>query len=227
MKRGLDSLILTFVVAFLLPFSFLASPFSAYAKRGCCSWHGGVCGCDTSVGRQICCDGTYSPSCVCAYIPPKTTRKPPQPKFPAETQAKLSFFANEDGTWNIEMEVLDTSPTKYSAVISKCAGCDPGPLVDFYSNKFNFQNVQPGRWYVNVKKEISGQWSNVVYWTIDVPEWRPPTPTISYTNISDSPNDSDNTRGQSSNNSGPFLGLLVALLGAKSVYYLIKKNLSQ
>lgn len=35
------------------------------ARRGCCSWHDGVCGCDSNVGRLICCDGTYSPSCGC------------------------------------------------------------------------------------------------------------------------------------------------------------------
>ena len=33
------------------------------ARSGCCSWHGGVCGC--SGGRQICCDGVPSPSCTC------------------------------------------------------------------------------------------------------------------------------------------------------------------
>lgn len=32
-------------------------------KSGCCSWHGGVCGC--SGGRQVCCDGTLSPTCTC------------------------------------------------------------------------------------------------------------------------------------------------------------------
>ncbi len=32
-------------------------------QRGCCSHHGGVCGC--SNGRQKCCDGTLSPSCQC------------------------------------------------------------------------------------------------------------------------------------------------------------------
>jgi len=32
-------------------------------KRGCCSWHDGVCGC--SGGRTQCCDGTQSPSCTC------------------------------------------------------------------------------------------------------------------------------------------------------------------
>lgn len=33
-------------------------------RRGCCSWHGGVCGC-SSGGRVECCDGTLSPSCRC------------------------------------------------------------------------------------------------------------------------------------------------------------------
>ena len=33
-------------------------------RRGCCSWHNGVCGCSDN-GRIICCDGTYSPSCRC------------------------------------------------------------------------------------------------------------------------------------------------------------------
>ena len=34
------------------------------ARSGCCSWHGGVCGC-TYNGRVICCDGSISPSCRC------------------------------------------------------------------------------------------------------------------------------------------------------------------
>ena len=32
-------------------------------RRGCCSHHGGVCGC--SHGSAVCCDGSYSPSCGC------------------------------------------------------------------------------------------------------------------------------------------------------------------
>lgn len=35
-----------------------------YAQRGCCSHHGGVAGCSSN-GRQICNDGTLSPSCTC------------------------------------------------------------------------------------------------------------------------------------------------------------------
>jgi hypothetical protein len=39
--------------------------FARNGNQGCCSWHGGVGGCDTSVGRLVCSDGLYSPSCGC------------------------------------------------------------------------------------------------------------------------------------------------------------------
>ena len=35
------------------------------ARSGCCSWHEGVCGCNTAVGKLQCCDGATSPSCGC------------------------------------------------------------------------------------------------------------------------------------------------------------------
>jgi len=61
MKR----LIIIILVVFL---SIFASFRIIDAKSGCCSWHGGVSHCDTSVGRQVCNDGTYSPSCTCAKV---------------------------------------------------------------------------------------------------------------------------------------------------------------
>jgi hypothetical protein len=40
-----------------------------FAGQGCCSWHGGECGCQD--GRDVCCDGTFSPSCTCHNeVPP-------------------------------------------------------------------------------------------------------------------------------------------------------------
>ena len=39
-------------------------PLSVNAQRGCCSSHRGVVGCSPD-GRQICGDGTLSPSCTC------------------------------------------------------------------------------------------------------------------------------------------------------------------
>lgn len=39
-------------------------PNPVLAARGCCSSHGGVVGCSPS-GKQVCADGTLSPSCTC------------------------------------------------------------------------------------------------------------------------------------------------------------------
>lgn len=39
-------------------------PVGVNAQRGCCSHHGGVAGC--SGGRQVCNDGTLSPTCTCS-----------------------------------------------------------------------------------------------------------------------------------------------------------------
>jgi hypothetical protein len=36
--------------------------------RGCCSWHGGECGCQG--GRELCCDGSLSPTCTCHQARP-------------------------------------------------------------------------------------------------------------------------------------------------------------
>lgn len=35
-------------------------------RRGCCSHHGGVYGCDQASGMMRCNDGTLSPTCTCA-----------------------------------------------------------------------------------------------------------------------------------------------------------------
>lgn len=48
--------VLLFLVLFFIP--------TVNAQRGCCSHHGGVAGC-SSGGRQICRDGSYSPTCTC------------------------------------------------------------------------------------------------------------------------------------------------------------------
>ena len=46
---------------------------TASARSGCCSHHGGVQGCEQSSGRQVCRDGTYSPSCRCETGQPNAT----------------------------------------------------------------------------------------------------------------------------------------------------------
>lgn len=53
-----------FILIFLV---FNCFSLNAEARRGCCSWHGGVAGCDVNTGHQLCRDGTDSPSCLCGY----------------------------------------------------------------------------------------------------------------------------------------------------------------
>lgn len=62
------------------------------ARRGCCSWHGGVCGCSES-GRQVCCDGTLSPSCGCSISKPKVQS---QRKVQDEPIIKATRSANSE-----------------------------------------------------------------------------------------------------------------------------------
>lgn len=80
---------LLFIIALVI-WSLVVVKF-AYAKSGCCSWHGGVSGCDTSTGRQVCNDGTYSPSCTCAYIPPKPAYTPPAVTYSWNSQTYTSL----------------------------------------------------------------------------------------------------------------------------------------
>ena len=48
----------------LLLIILLIIPINIYAARGCCSGHGGVCGC-SKYGKQVCCDTSLSKSCTC------------------------------------------------------------------------------------------------------------------------------------------------------------------
>lgn len=53
------------IMATVFKLSATANVYLEEQQRGCCSWHGGVCGCDRATGRIKCCDGQLSPSCLC------------------------------------------------------------------------------------------------------------------------------------------------------------------
>ncbi len=199
------------ILLILFFFIFFFTPQEISATSGCCSWHSGVCGC--SGGRQLCCDGTLSPSCTC-YSPPPPPRPTPV-VFPENINATWNWSPNENKTFSLSVTLNDPNPSQYSAVLSKCRGCDPGPLTDFYSNNFYYDDVKPGTWYLNVKKERGGYWTNTVYWTINVPEWYPPSPTsvpiptISLVNKVDTSTQSDDVTTVF----GVFLFLAIGALG--------------
>ena len=55
------------ILKIVLIFGIVLVPLKVEAGRGCCSHHGGVVGCSSN-GKQVCADGSLSPSCTC--IPP-------------------------------------------------------------------------------------------------------------------------------------------------------------
>jgi len=102
---------------FLVVFSsiYILSSKVVFAGRGCCSWHDGVCGC--SNGRQLCCDGTLSPSCTCyssrtnepvvpvaTRVPPTLRPEPTSTKIPTRTPTSKPTF------------IQTISPTLYQEV---------------------------------------------------------------------------------------------------------------
>lgn len=63
LKRTAAALCLALLASVALPWGAAASEPPADENKGCCSHHGGVCGC--SGGRAVCCDQTISRTCGC------------------------------------------------------------------------------------------------------------------------------------------------------------------
>jgi hypothetical protein len=70
-----------FLLIGLIVLALFFSNKAVFAQQGCCSYHGGVSYCASS-GRDVCADGSYSPTCTCS--PPVTT-PPSQNRFPNGT----------------------------------------------------------------------------------------------------------------------------------------------
>jgi hypothetical protein len=156
---------------------FILSP-SAIARSGCCSHHGGVCGCG-------CCDGS-SLSSTCAPYYPWCNSPPPTPTpviIPTNLNGSSSFnYDDSTKSYDVFFNWDDWSQsTGWSIGISQYAGADPGPNMDTTSSIWTFRNVSPGRKYINMKASVNGYWSTVSYWTIDVPPFPTATPTPTYT----------------------------------------------
>lgn len=79
------------------------------ARRGCCSHHGGVSHCNTSIGMYVCNDGTVSPTCGCEYVAPATTKR----KTTVSTTVRTTTNSAKPSTTNsIVSTTLTTTSTK-------------------------------------------------------------------------------------------------------------------
>lgn len=101
MKKLFKFIVATFVVVCIFSFVF---PKITNATSGCCSWHGGVSYCDSSVGRYVCNDGTYSPSCGCyrkpVYVPTYETT-PSHHYTPEISKYRLYRVYNSFTIWEL------------------------------------------------------------------------------------------------------------------------------
>jgi len=112
-------------------------PNIVFAGRGCCSHHGGECGC-SSYGRSICCDGTMSPTCTCT--PPKIygCTDPNAENYNPEANT------NSNCTYTIE-GCMDSNASNYNSKANKddgsCTyvinGCTDKDAINYNSQATN------------------------------------------------------------------------------------------
>lgn len=129
MKNQFKKFCITSVVVLFIAISFYAS--QAEARSGCCSWHGGVCGCR-------CCDGSslsakcapYYPSC--SYIPS------PTPTLPKKYDcSKYGTFAYSDGSGYCECMsgyIWDTNILGDKTCVSCSSKYGYGSTYDYLNN---------------------------------------------------------------------------------------------
>lgn len=100
-------------------------PITVFAQRGCCSRHGGVSN-SCSNGRQVCNDGTISPSCTCedysSYTPSSNSTNSYAKSY-SSTQS-VSIPSYKYGCTNSQALNYDSSATRDDgSCIEKIYGC--------------------------------------------------------------------------------------------------------
>jgi hypothetical protein len=87
------------------------------------------------------------------------------------TNVYVTAVPNDRGTFSVYVDWTDQEPTEYSVTLTSYPGQDPGPYADTSKPEFAFFDISTGVWYVNMKKNIDGSWSQVTSWKVTVPEW--------------------------------------------------------
>jgi len=156
---------------FLLFFSLIFLPKITFAHSGRTDAYG-CHNCYTSAcyGEYHCHGGGGG------YIPSGPTYLLSKPENP--TNGNWTYSISSDNWCNYDLVMTwdkSLNGDRYSIASSKYAGANPGPLVDTTGTSFIFKNLTPGRWYINIKTGNYERWSDISYWTIDLPK---PTPSI-------------------------------------------------
>jgi len=121
-------------------------PVRVNAGRGCCSHHGGTAGCTTS-GRQICGDGSLSPTCGCT---------PPAVYGCIDSSASnYNASANQDNGTCIyhTLGCTDVSAENYNPNANQDDGSCKYKIVEEETSEDNGNEIKEYSNYSNNKKE--------------------------------------------------------------------------
>ncbi len=106
------------IVIILIIFCF---PVIVDAQRGCCSWHGGVAGCDSATGKYRCVDGTLSPSCTCS-VSSNDNYSAPSYTYGCTNPNAINYNSSantDDGTCHYEQTKVETKVVNYKKEYKK------------------------------------------------------------------------------------------------------------
>lgn len=168
---------LIFIIFFFVLIILSFNPPTLEARSGCCSHHGGVCGCS-------CCDGTPLSSTCAPYYPSCNSGSINSDEIEnwlvEIKNIRVTYTPDSFGTFTIYVDWDRPNGKSYSVGLSKGGPIDPGPLADTTQSEFTFSKVSSGVWYVNIKERLSsGNWSKGVYTTVTLPKWTNPIPSPS------------------------------------------------
>lgn len=113
------------------------------------------------------------------YYPSNSSFSPSYIPLPICTQSVVGNKGNwtfENNGCNQDIHLTwdkGTNDDFYSIALSKTPGTNPGPLFDTRETMYTFTNINPGKYYINIKAGQSCGWGNIYYWTINVPDVKP------------------------------------------------------
>jgi hypothetical protein len=123
MSGFISSLKLVMVCQVIIGISLFLPLTDSYAKSGCCSRHGGVAGCNTATGYQLCKDNSSSPSCKCeaktGVTPVKKTKEKPSTNIGTTNPTTTNTPAPAAGT----AATAATAATATTTSKAKTKGC--------------------------------------------------------------------------------------------------------
>lgn len=154
----------------MLLFGTSINAFAADRDSAFCEDFGGVCGCDVSTGKQLCCEGNLNESYSCQDS--SRLNYPSYAQAFPSTKVYTTVEPNDRGTHTVFVNWADQFPTEYSITLTPFPGADPGPFADTSEPSFVFYDVPTGIQYINIKKNIDGEWSQITSWKVEVPEWQ-------------------------------------------------------